>query len=133
MDESEKNECRRLDPRFEETEADQKKWIKVKIARQFEDQNEFRGLLFDLTPRAIKIVIPNHKGPLPIEKSISTLITFEMPDGEPLTATAVVKRIDTSDDDIGVVLFFEFIRESDRDRIRERCEKYVQSKQPDVS
>lgn len=117
----------RRDPRYVETSTDLSDWIQVRLVKQFGDSIERSGLLVDLTPRAVKVAFPI--GDVSeAEKFFGVgtrlLITFRFRDLASTTATATIARLDTFQNGVGIVLFFDFIREVDRESIARICTAY---------
>jgi len=120
---------KRRDPRYVEKSEDLSDWIQVRLAEQFGEQVEFSGVLLDLTPRAVKVGLPISSEELIKVCGIGKrfLITFRFRNLLATTATATLARIDNIPNGIGLVLFFDFIRESDRDEITKICQVYSQA------
>ncbi len=135
MVENEEKGSRRRDPRYVEHSSDLSDWIQVRIVRQFGTQQESSGVLVDLTPRAVKVGIPGESAELRTVFGIGTriLITFRFRDLATTTATASVARIDDVPNGVGLVLFFDFIREEDRETITRICQAFnrTDSSEPD--
>jgi hypothetical protein len=122
---------RRRDPRYVEKSPDLSDWIQVRLVRQFGSPIEASGLLIDLTPRAVRVGFPDLDIPRErFEIGTRLLITFRFRDLVATTATATVARVDGLSNGIGLVLFFDFIREADRETIRVICEAFHRSENP---
>jgi len=121
-------DCRRQDLRYVETSSDLSDWVQVRAARQFGAQSELNGVLWDLSPRAIKIAFPaeNLKG---AENALlvgtQMLITFTFRNLTTVTAKATVARQDTLANGVGAVLFFDIIRNDEREAIEQICRAYA--------
>lgn len=127
---------RRRDPRYVEESANLSDWIQVKMARQFGEQIIINGLLWDLTPRAVKVAfpaVPNEPAPPepPLPVGSQVLLTFRFRNLMTVSATATVARVDNMDLGVGIVLFFDFIHEEDRESVMKICTAY--SRDRDVS
>jgi len=117
--------CMRRDPRYVETSADLSDWIQVKLVEQFGDQTETSGVLLDITRRAIRVALPTAtvtEPPLAVGKRL--LITFRFKNLLSTTASATISRMDYLPNGLAVVLFFDFIRETDRETIDRICQAY---------
>lgn len=117
--------CMRRDSRYVETSLDLSDWIQVKLVEQFGEQIEISGLLVDLTRRAIKVAFPTATvtvPPLAVGKRL--LITFRFKNLISTTASATISRMDYLPNGLAVVLFFDFIREADRETIDQICQAY---------
>ena len=121
-------DCRRQDLRYVERSSNLSDWVQVRAARQFGAQRELNGVLWDLTPRAIKIAFPteNVKG---AETSLlvgtQMLLTFTFRNLTTITAKATVARQDALENGVGAVLFFDIIRDDEREAIEQICRAYA--------
>lgn len=125
---------RRRDPRYVEESENLSDWVQVRLAEQFHQQREANGLLWDLTPRAVKVAFPAEdeeaRKKSPIQIGTQTLLTFRFRSLTTVTAVATVARIDAFPNGVGVVLFFDYLRDSDRDTITRICEAYERTRMP---
>ena len=126
MADTDENGARR-DPRYVETSSDLSDWIQVRIVKQFGDAIERSGLLVDLTPRAVKVAFPI----VDMDEALKIfgvgsrlLITFRFRDLASTNATATIARLDAFQNGVGIVMFFAFIREVDRESIARICTAY---------
>lgn len=114
--------CLRRDPRYVETSEDLSDWIQVRLVEQFGNQIETSGLLVDLTPRAVKVAFPDM---VVRDQLLATgtrlLVTFRFRNLISTTATATISRVDDLDHGVAIVLFFDFIRDADRETIDKIC------------
>lgn len=119
----------RRDPRYHEPRVagDPDNWAVVRFAQRFGEMREFKGKLYDLTPRAIRVVVTPENAPhLRGTEGQAAYVTFKIRSELPLTLqTAFIGRIDEMDGQIGVVLFFEMTGEPDQDEIVQFCEAFV--------
>ncbi|RMH59005.1 MAG: hypothetical protein D6679_03405 [Candidatus Hydrogenedentota bacterium] len=119
---------RRRDPRYVEESTDLSDWIQVKVARQFGDQVSINGLLWDLTPRAVRIAVPSdtvNPDDFPLSVGARTLLVFRFRNLATAAAQATVMRVDEVKDKAkGVVLYFDHIRDKDRAAIEQICRAY---------
>ena len=124
---------KRQDPRYIEASADLSDWIVVRLAEQFGEQREANGLLCDLTPRAVRVAFPSNgegtSAPA-FQVGTQTLLVFRFRDLATVTATATVTRVDQLPNGIGMVFFFDFIRESDREIVTKICSAYSKTSAP---
>lgn len=139
----ERKSGKRRDPRYVEQHRDISRWIRVRVVEQFNEQRETEGFLWDITPRAVKIALTSERPLLVFPVGTQTLLTFRIPGADIVTATGTVSRVDDKSsptavtatstvsrlddfsDKVGMVLYFEFIREADRQRISDICEAYI--------
>ncbi len=113
----------RRDPRYVEQRAELSDWIQVKLVRQFGAPIQLSGVLMDLTPRAVKVGFPDES--IPCESfsvGARLLVTFRFRNLTATTATATISRVDRMENGLSLVLFFDFLRESDRASLLEICE-----------
>lgn len=133
-DEIDATNGKRRDPRYVETSESLSDWIKVKVARHFGDPWDLNGVLWDMTVRAVKVAFPLEAVPgdplIHFHVGTHTLITFTFRDLTTITATATVGRLDKLENGIGVVLFFDLLREADRASIDRICRAYDRNGAP---
>ncbi len=119
----------RRDPRYYEhrVAGDSDNWAVVRFAQRFGEMREFKGKLYDLTARAVRVVVPKEElGVLQGLTGQAAYVTFKIRNELPLTLqTAFIGRVDEMGDQAGVVIFFEMTGEPDQDAIQQFCEAFV--------
>lgn len=119
---------RRRDPRYYESRVveDPENWAEVQFAERFGKMRVFHGKLYDLTPRAVRVVLEKD-AKKEVENSIGVgaYVKFHIRDELPTTVhTAIIARIDDLPDWTGVVLFFEMMKEPERAAIEKVCRAF---------
>ncbi len=120
---------RRRDPRYVEESEDLSDWIQVKLAEQFGEQRETNGLLCDLTPRAVRVAFPENQAVPSYSVGTQVLLVFRFRNLATVTASASVIRIDEMNKGRGIVFYFDFLRETDRETITRICTAYNRNKE----
>lgn len=126
MGSQENGESKRRDPRYIETSADLSDWIRVRIVRTFGSPLQASGLLADLTPRAVRVALPDADFDPDRVFAIGAklLVTFRFRDLASTTAAVTVGRIDHLDRGIALVLFFDVITAEDQAIVDRICAAY---------
>ncbi len=125
------DDSKRRDPRYVETSADLSDWIRVRLVRAFGSPLQASGLLADLTPRAVRVSLPDADfDPARVfGVGAKLLVTFRFRDLATTTAAVTVGRIDHLDRGVALVLFFDVITSEDQANVDRICAAY-QSRAP---
>lgn len=118
----------RRDPRYYEPRVvpDPENWAVVRFAQRFGEMREFQGKLYDLTPRAVRVVVEKkHLDLLQHSVGAGAYVTFKIRDELQTTLqTAIIARTDEMEEYAGVVLFFEMMNEPDKAALEKLCQEF---------
>lgn len=116
----------RKDPRYREVRSFEEQWIRVHFVQLFAPRKEFEGYLYDLTPQAVRVIVPEaHRTDLEGYLQKGALVRFRVESGRPVTvSTAYLMRLDSLPPYVGAVLKFDAIRKDERDAIDVLCREF---------
>ena len=129
MSQSDEETFRRRDPRYVEESENLSDWITVKLAEQFGEQRSANGLLCDLTPRAVRVAFSEEDEIPNFYVGTQVMLVFRFRNLATVTASASVIRVDQLENRKGMVFYFDFLRESDREAITRICVAYNKNRE----